>query len=340
MRASGIIVGTMDAPPVQFTRTSDGVSIAYMVWPGRGIPFLRIRNLGAMPMALDATMEDVRRFAGDRPMVWFDWRGTGQSARQVSASMDDLLLDIDAVMSVIDSEVVDVLAPGMACLIACTYAVSRGARWRSLVLTDPNLQVEGSPQGVIVRPGWEADYEGFLVSMARSFLSPMSNQETERVAESWAETVPLEAWRAFRSLERSIDLTGTLGAIDMPVLILKVFPRSRADSVAALIPDSILLARRSGIYGRHLRELWDEYIGSKFADPPPATAARASSNGLSPRELDVLRLLAAGKSNKHIAEALVLSEATIATHVRHILQKTDSANRVEATAYAVRNGLA
>ena len=57
-------------------------------------------------------------------------------------------------------------------------------------------------------------------------------------------------------------------------------------------------------------------------------------------ELDVLRLVARGLSNREIGAALFISEHTAANHVRGILRKTDSANRTEATAYAYRRGLA
>jgi NarL family two-component system response regulator LiaR len=60
---------------------------------------------------------------------------------------------------------------------------------------------------------------------------------------------------------------------------------------------------------------------------------------LSPRELEVLRLMAAGKSNREIAEALFISLNTVATHVRNILTKAGCANRAEAAAYAMRHGL-
>jgi DNA-binding CsgD family transcriptional regulator len=63
-------------------------------------------------------------------------------------------------------------------------------------------------------------------------------------------------------------------------------------------------------------------------------------DGLSIRELDVLRLVARGLSNREIGAALFISEHTAANHVRGILRKTDSANRTEATAYAYRRGLA
>lgn len=54
----------------------------------------------------------------------------------------------------------------------------------------------------------------------------------------------------------------------------------------------------------------------------------------------MLRLLAAGRSNREIAEALVVSLPTVATHVRHILEKTDSANRTQAANWALRNEVA
>jgi DNA-binding CsgD family transcriptional regulator len=63
-------------------------------------------------------------------------------------------------------------------------------------------------------------------------------------------------------------------------------------------------------------------------------------DGLSVRELDVLRLVARGRSNREIGAALFISEHTAANHVRSILRKTACANRTEATAYAYRRGLA
>ena len=61
--------------------------------------------------------------------------------------------------------------------------------------------------------------------------------------------------------------------------------------------------------------------------------------GLSPRELEVLRLVAQGKSNKEIGAALVISLNTVERHVKHVFEKTGAANRTEAAAYAHRYGL-
>lgn len=62
-------------------------------------------------------------------------------------------------------------------------------------------------------------------------------------------------------------------------------------------------------------------------------------DGLTAREVEVLRLIAIGRSNRDISMVLSISLNTVATHVRSILSKTGSANRTEAAAYAIREGL-
>ena len=67
--------------------------------------------------------------------------------------------------------------------------------------------------------------------------------------------------------------------------------------------------------------------------PPPAISQ------LTPREREVLDLLACGSSNTEICERLVISEATTKTHVARILHKLDLRDRVQAVIYAYENGL-
>ncbi len=78
--------------------------------------------------------------------------------------------------------------------------------------------------------------------------------------------------------------------------------------------------------------------GSEPGGTPAAMLLPASEN-LSPREVEVLRLVAAGKSNPEIATALVISLYTVYRHVNHILAKTGCNNRVEAATYAHRHGI-
>jgi DNA-binding NarL/FixJ family response regulator len=71
----------------------------------------------------------------------------------------------------------------------------------------------------------------------------------------------------------------------------------------------------------------------------PRAPVPVHSAGLSAREAEVLRLVAAGRTNRDIADALFLSEHTVRSHVRAILTKTNTANRTEAAIFAREHDL-
>jgi DNA-binding NarL/FixJ family response regulator len=73
--------------------------------------------------------------------------------------------------------------------------------------------------------------------------------------------------------------------------------------------------------------------------PPPEAAAEERFGDLTERELEVLRLVAAGLSNGEIADSLFLSEATVKTHVTRILAKLGLRDRVQAVVLAYESGL-
>lgn len=74
--------------------------------------------------------------------------------------------------------------------------------------------------------------------------------------------------------------------------------------------------------------------------PPPDASAHARLADLTPRELEVLELIAHGLSNGEIAGALVVEESTVKTHVRRILRKLGLRDRVHAVIFAYESGLA
>jgi two-component system NarL family response regulator len=90
-----------------------------------------------------------------------------------------------------------------------------------------------------------------------------------------------------------------------------------------------------------VRALRDVHAGKKVLPPEVALrlAERMPQSDLSPRELEVLRHVANGKSNKRIADALGLSEATVRTHVSNILSKLGVDDRTQAATEALRRGI-
>jgi len=85
-------------------------------------------------------------------------------------------------------------------------------------------------------------------------------------------------------------------------------------------------------------EVTRQLVGRYAARIRPADAA-TDGDPLTPRELEVLRLIANGLSNGEIASTLVISPETVKTYVSRILTKLDLRDRVQAVVYAYRNGL-
>jgi NarL family two-component system response regulator LiaR len=122
----------------------------------------------------------------------------------------------------------------------------------------------------------------------------------------------------------------------------KVFPAIKAGALGYLLKDSepreVVDAIRqvhrgeSSLHPRIARKLMQEL--SRPADRPP------SPDPLTEREVEVLGLVAQGKSNRDIADELTITEGTVRVHVSSILGKLHLASRTQAALYALREGLA
>jgi NarL family two-component system response regulator LiaR len=122
----------------------------------------------------------------------------------------------------------------------------------------------------------------------------------------------------------------------------KVFPAIKAGSLGYLLKDSSpqdLLQAIHNVYQGEasLHPTIARKLMRELNQPP---SLPPTTDPLTEREVDVLRLVAQGLSNDDIAEKLVVSERTVRTHVSHILDKLHLANRTQMALYAVREGIA
>ncbi|HMP40772.1 MAG TPA: response regulator transcription factor, partial [Roseiflexaceae bacterium] len=121
----------------------------------------------------------------------------------------------------------------------------------------------------------------------------------------------------------------------------KVFPAIKAGAISYLLKDVQPedLARAIRAAQRNEAVLHPEVAAKLMQEFSTPRTADDTVEQLTEREMDVLRLIARGKSNKEIADALVISEKTVKTHVSNILSKLHLADRTQAAIYALRQRL-
>jgi DNA-binding NarL/FixJ family response regulator len=112
-------------------------------------------------------------------------------------------------------------------------------------------------------------------------------------------------------------------------LLKDVRPEQLAEAVRVVAAGDSLLAPAI------TQRLIEEFVRR----PPPGSATPAELSELTERELEVLKLMARGLSNAEIASSLFLSEATVKTHVTHVLTKLKLRDRVQAVVLAYESGL-
>jgi two-component system, NarL family, response regulator LiaR len=121
----------------------------------------------------------------------------------------------------------------------------------------------------------------------------------------------------------------------------KIFPAIKAGALGYLLKDSEPSELIRSIYKVYrgepsLQPAIARKIMSEIQEHP---SVKPTPEPLTTREVEVLQLLAKGLSNEEIAAKLVISEVTVRTHISHLLAKLQLANRVQATLYALREGI-
>jgi DNA-binding CsgD family transcriptional regulator/pimeloyl-ACP methyl ester carboxylesterase len=339
----------MDAPPVQYVTTSDGYSVAYTVTGyGRSVVMLHVPRY---------YME--RLWGGQRSAPWMEglsgrfhliqceFRTQGVSARDVllDLSIADLADDLDAVLNHLNLGSVVLLGWMGFAHVALRYAVANPGRVEALVLACSGVAGDVASQAMFEALP-DQDWDMFLQAQLPPGLSlDERNRELELLRKSSSQGRSIAGMHA----ARVSNVREILPLVDIPTLVLHprdyVMWRSEESAkLAAGIKDAgMVLIDGDDMLGDHVQGLKaiDDFLAGvpHHSAPAPGEASQSSKDGLSPRELEVLRLVAAGRSNAQIADELVISASTVAKHVSSIFAKTGAANRVEAASYARDHGL-
>jgi NarL family two-component system response regulator LiaR len=122
----------------------------------------------------------------------------------------------------------------------------------------------------------------------------------------------------------------------------QVFPAIRAGALGYLLKDSRPDELVAAIRQVHNGESWlDPLVARRLLQElAPRAGQDPEDESLTPREIEVLQLVAQGHTNRQIAEELSISEATVRTHMSKILGKLHLGSRTQAALYALREGIA
>jgi pimeloyl-ACP methyl ester carboxylesterase/DNA-binding CsgD family transcriptional regulator len=343
---------------VRFCRAPDGVRIAYAVH-GNGPPLL-ISTCWLSHLQFDWDSPVWRHFLSAlgqfATVIRFDERGHGLSDWDVTDhSLEARIGDLEAVADAAGFDRFALMAMAQGGPVAISYTarhperVTRLAFYGSYAAAGQGLSKEERDLeetfSQLIRLGWARPDSTFR-RVFTSLMIPNATEEQMR----WLDDLQLMAASAStaylaRKQRFAADATGDLDQLHLPTLIVhslrdRMNAFQHARRLAARIEGAELVPLDSD---NHIL-LEDEPAWPVFVDAvrrflggdeaPPA--AQRVEDVLSPRELDVLRLVAAGRDNEEIAAALHLSVRTVERHLQNVYGKLGLSGRSARIAAAAR----
>jgi pimeloyl-ACP methyl ester carboxylesterase/DNA-binding CsgD family transcriptional regulator len=341
-----------DGTHIAWTSVGDGPALVHMP----GVPFSNVEGEWRIPVLRRCFTDLSARLR----LIQYDGRGTGRSQRDVTdLSLEAYLGDLDAVVEASGAGQVVLLGFYHSATHAVAWAARNPERVRGLILFGGALRgwdpMQGSGTQALLSL-IERDWDTFVESVAHAWLGWPEGDEG-RLAADWfrTATTPTMA-RATLQAAYAIDVTADAARVRCPALVLHrvdatVIPFDLSAELAHALPNSrleMLPGASASLFFEDGDQVVDRLI--EFVEDPAAThpitataigRVRArGSDTLSPREIEVLRLLANGETNSQIAARLGISINTVERHVANTYRKIDARGRADATAWAIRNGVA
>ena len=355
-------VGTLKPDVVQdirFARSADGVGIAYAVH-GSGPPLL-IDACWLSHLQFDWESPVWRHFLVEigkiATVIRYDERGHGLSDRGVTDhSLDARLADLEAVVEDAGLDRFALMAMAQGGPVAIEYAARHPERLTRLMFygSYAGARAAATPEELemlaafeaLIRVGWARPTSEFR-RVFSSMMIPGGTEEQMRWLDDLQQRAcDTETAVISRSQRQLADSTGRLPELDLPTLVL----HSRGDQMndfhhARDLAVGIRGARLVGLDSSNHILLADEpawpvfvqevadFIEPDRVGPPEAEDVAAL---VSPRELDILRLAAAGYDNDAIAAELFLSVRTVERHLQNVYAKLGLSGRTARTAAVAR----
>jgi DNA-binding CsgD family transcriptional regulator/pimeloyl-ACP methyl ester carboxylesterase len=338
----------MNAAPVRYVTTSDGYDIAYRV-TGNGMPLVFVPPLFSdIQVVWQFYPQWLEGLAQRFQLIQYDSRGEGLSSRNLpdDLTLADFSRDLETVVERLGLKRFLVWGWTNRSHHAVRYAHAHPEHVAGLILN--TCAVSNTVyRSVMFNALPLDDWDVFLRTIAPRDLSP---EESKHRIESIRAAITPEDFDAQLRVNQPSNVERELRGIRVPTLVLhprdwRSLPVSESIKVAALIPDArFVLIDGASVYGDPDQGLAavDAFVANLL--PPDergaaSTASDALPDGLSQRELEVLRLLTQGKSNPEIAKELFITRNTVQNHVSSILIKTNLNNRAQAAVYAQQHGI-
>jgi DNA-binding CsgD family transcriptional regulator/pimeloyl-ACP methyl ester carboxylesterase len=331
---------------MRFVPSTGGARIGYWT-AGRGTPLVYLGvpciSHAQFEPQLEPFSEWFRRLSEQHQLIRLDLRGYGASSREVQPeTVDDLQADILAVADALRLKEFALFAQGGSVAAALALA-ARSSRVSHLVLCDG--WAEGSKLRIheriaAVESLAETDWRMYSQLIARLLMGSPDKDADAIAAFIRTCSTPI-SWKAYFRLFQATDVLDVLPAIPCQALIIHTGrnPLTGEGEASRLIASRIQRATLATFELVNFPLDGAAEVSSainSFLPAADAVAERRTLPRLSPRELQVLELLALGRSNPEIAQALVIAPATASRHVHNLLNKLQVANRTEAAVLAAR----
>lgn len=355
-------------PRISYARSADGVSLAFTaVGAGPALVFLPPVPFSNLLMEWQNSLlrNAFEQLARRLTVVHYDGRGTGHSQRDVSdLSLEAMVSDLEAVADRAGLAEVSLVGQYNSCPHAIAYAARHPDRVRRMVLFGGSARgwdTLSARQTQALLSLIEQDWDLFADTAAHQWLGWAAHEAGRAKADEIRTAVTPQIARATIQAASAADVTGQLPGVAAPVLVLHrrgmtQLPAEVSRSLAQGLPrgrlvllegaqPALFMDDTDAVVSMLASFVCDGIVPGGAAEQPGVTAAAAVDDSpraasLSRRELEVLRLLAAGESNAQIARRLGLSTHTIERHAGNLYRKIGARGRADAVAHALRHGLA